>query len=372
MKRFFYIEIVPICLLVALLLCSLSMISCENEGEKLAYIINSDFETCTVTGLGEYTSKNLVIPDTINGYKVTRIADYAFRGSDIISFKCSENIMYIGKGAFQDCKQLKRAFMPNKLDTIAEYTFACCDNLSYIRFPNNLKVIGKSAFDHCGSLCSVSIPQGTVTIGERAFYMCTGLTSINIPNGVKIIDNAAFLGCSFAQNINIPDSVTKIGSQAFGVCLSLEEIFIPASVTEIGASPLGCNYLTKITVDENNPELSSINGNLYYGNNTIFANYAGGKPDTSFKIPEGVIEIGATSFSCCDNLKEIYIPNTVKYIGNAIFYMSANIEKLFYDGTIDEWNSITKVDDWNAKTDSVFSIICSDGTIAMDGTVTYK
>ena len=77
------------------------------------------------------------------------------------------------------------------------------------------------------------------------------------------------------------------------------------------------------------------------------------------------------AFSGCFNLNTIYIPQSVDYIGNYIFYASPNIETVYYDGTISEWKAIQKTLSWKI-TPSVFTIICTDGTIAMDGTVTYN
>ena len=39
----------------------------------LAYEVNSDGATCTITGIGTYADINIQIPATINGYKVTSI-----------------------------------------------------------------------------------------------------------------------------------------------------------------------------------------------------------------------------------------------------------------------------------------------------------
>ena len=417
MKPKLFSRIISKLLIIMLILCSTTIFACVNNSYDLEYKVNSDGKTCTITGLGNYSSKNLVIPYKIGDYEVTAIADCAFQGTDIITFSGGDNIITIGKAAFRNCRYLRMALIPEKVVEIEEYCFEFCESLSNVTFPQNLVSIGYAAFAECSSLVSldipdtvleiegyafdqckslsniklpsklrsvedgtflkcsslvtINIPETVIRIGVCAFSLCQSLTSINIPNKVEAIGDFAFSGCQSLTEIIIPNSVTQIGQSAFAICLSLTEIHFPASVTTIGTAPLAYTNLTSIGVDIDNPVLSSIDGNLYL-NNTVFLNYAGGKSDDFFSIPNGVAQIGTESFAGCINLKTISIPQSVNYIGAQVFYMSPNIETIYYDGTIADWYWIVKNNNWNAKTESVFTIICTDGTIAMDGTVTYN
>ena len=56
---------------------------------------------------------------------------------------------------------------------------------------------------------------------------------------------------------------------------------------------------------------------------------------------------------------------------------SPNLKTINYYGTIEEWNAIEKIGGWNDNSDfdgvsTDFTIYCTDGQIAKDGTVTYK
>ena len=44
----------------------------------LAYKVNEDKETCTITGLGKCTDTDIVIGSYLDGYKVTAIGEIAF------------------------------------------------------------------------------------------------------------------------------------------------------------------------------------------------------------------------------------------------------------------------------------------------------
>ena len=367
-------------LLVLLLSCCiLALSSCLNDisqsipnDEKLEYSINADGNTCTVTGLGTYSSKNLMIPENIDGYTVTAIAEYAFQGTDIETFSGADTIITIGKYAFQNCKQLQTVIIPTGVTKIGEHCFEYCENLHSINLPSNLKNIKAFTFAECKSIELIQLPEGIVEIGEAAFYLCERMTSVNIPNTVEVIGKCAFLACYYLQDIVIPNGVTTIGAGAFSLCLSLNNIYFPASVVNVGQAVISSNSLTSIDVDGNNPILSSVDGHLYSDNNTVFISYACAKPDTSFVIPEGVKKILQMSFATCLNLQIISIPKSVCYIGPQIFFTSPNIETIYYDGTVGDWKKILKAPEWNEDTKSTFIIICTDGIIAMDGTVTYN
>ena len=164
----------------------------------LAYKVNPDGETFTVTGIGTCKDTDLVIGEEMGGYTVTAIGSNAF----------AEN-----------------------------------GSLTSITIPDTVTSIGDGAFSGCTGLTSIIIPDSVTSIGDRAFSGCTGLTSITIPDGVTSIGGEAFLGCSGLTSITIPDGVTGIGAFTFASCTGIESITIPDGVTSIGAAALldNCN-----------------------------------------------------------------------------------------------------------------------------------
>ena len=172
-----------------------------------------------------------------------------------------------------------------------------------------------------------SIRKGVKVIGDHAFYWCWYLDSINIPNSVTTIGKATFDGCESLTSINIPNSVTTIGEEAFGGCISLSSINIPNSVTTIGDGAFGnCHSLTSITIPSSvvtiigNP-FSLWHGNLYneskafiYEDHVLFNKskttlIAYRAKETSYTIPNSIITIGFSAFSCCESLTNINISN---------------------------------------------------------------
>ena len=134
------------------------------------------------------------------------------------------------------------------------------------------------------------------SIGRQAFYECSSLASIIIPEGVTSIGYGAFFGCNSLTSITIPDSVTYIENAFFG-----------------------CDSLTSIEVSENNKNYKSIEGNLYSKDGKQIIQYAIGKKENSFTIPDGVTTIREDAFYGCYSLTSITIPDSVTSIGYRAF-----------------------------------------------------
>jgi hypothetical protein len=117
----------------------------------------------------------------------------------------------------------------------------------------------------------------------------------------------------------IGDSVTSIGDGAFEYCTSL----------------------TSITVDLDNAAYKSIDGNLYTKDGKTLIQYAIGKTDTSFEIPDSVTSIGDDAFSSCDSLTSVVIGDSVTSIGDDAFWICRSLTSVYYKGNADNWNKVS-------------------------------
>ena len=89
---------------------------------------------------------------------------------------------------------------------------------------------------------------------------------------------------------------------------------------------------------------------------------------TSITIPDGVTRISDNAFNACSSLESIEIPDSVTGIEYGALANCTSLTTINYKGTVTQWNAIAK-SDWNRNTGD-YTIICTDGNIAKDGTVT--
>ena len=146
----------------------------------------------------------------------------------------------------------------------------------------------------------------------------------NLP--VTSIGASAFRGRTSIKSIMIPDSITNIGQRAFYECSSLENVIIGSDVTSIGERSFWhCTSLICIKIDSNNKYYKSIDGNLYSKDGKQLIQYAIGKTNSTFDVPNGVTNIANSAFRNCTSLESVTISSGVTNIGSAAFYECSSL-----------------------------------------------
>ena len=388
----------------------------------------------TITGLTSYGANKtkLIIPEAIDGVKITNIDSGAFEycnsaacnekdnlkyigskdnpylflvkaSQNLENFEIDSGCEYIGDKAFYECSSLANITIPDSVTSIGNSAFSGCSGLTNVTIGNSVTSIGGSAFYNCRGLTSITIPNSVTTIGDSAFYGCSGLTSVTIPDSVtsigksafegcsklvynvkenlkylgnsenlylyladttstsiteaKIDENCRFIGssafynCSGLTSITIGNSVTSIGEYAFGYCSGLTSITIPNSVKYIGGSAFyNCSGLTSVTIPDS---VTSIGGYAFSGcsgltsitipNSVTYIGdwaFSGCSGLTNVTIPNSVTSISQYAFSGCSGLTSITIPNSVTSIEWYTFSGCTWLDKIYYQGTAEDWNKI--------------------------------
>ena len=206
-----------------------TVIEIGEEAFNRCYSLKSVSIPSSVTKIGDWGFSATRLVSVIIPNSVRTIGKYAFSVCDeLTSITIPESVTYIGNDAFASCRSLKSVSLPNTISNIGFFDF--CSSLTSIIIPNSVTNIDANAFNRCVSLTSVVIPNSVAEIGYRSFSNCVKLPSITIPNSVKKIDIEAFIGCSSFTSITIPKSVTEIGESAFSSCLSLKQIICKSNI----------------------------------------------------------------------------------------------------------------------------------------------
>ncbi len=244
----------------------------ETPVEDFTYQVVDD-EVIITKYVGEDTE--VIIPDIIEGKKVTVIGAWAFADNNsITSVKLPENLEEIGANAFWWCNELQAPQIPETVTKIGNFAFAG-SKFKELHIPKNVSSIGAKAFGSLYNLDSFTIDEENIyfEIYDGVLYneemtqllICpSNKSSVDIPEGVVRIEDRAFSDCSRIVEIELPDSLESIGVYAFGDCHALKKIIIPANVKDVGSSPFGnCSQMTEIIVETGNTVYASVDGILY-------------------------------------------------------------------------------------------------------------
>ena len=288
-----------------------------------------------ITSYGGLALNNTALSgDLVLGAEVTKVDNYAFKGTPVTSVTFEGTPATMGSYIFQDCALLEAATFESDI-AIPAYMFDNCRALETVTFGGNCTSIGGNAFMNCRSLQSFALPSGLASLGSQAFRYCTSLasvtfptdasfttipascfdgctnlTSTSIPANVTSIQNGAFSGCGFTSlpegwgrtgivygtnvfqncpitSVTFPDAWTSVPRNFCSDMTLLEEVNLGSGITTIGDYAFsGCTALDDVTLS---PVLSTIQ---------IYA-FSGCTSLSSFTLPATMTSIGNYAFKGC-------------------------------------------------------------------------
>ncbi len=305
----------------------------------------------------------IVLPDTLDGHRVTSIGRVAFSFNDSIErITLPTGLTEIEENPFYSCGKLTEIVVPEgnecfyTLDgvlfessasrlvcypavlTDAEYTVPQGtrvigawafgnDSIERLTLPDSVTQLGEYAFAFCPNLSEIALPESITDLSDGAF-MSTGLQSIALPQGLVSLGKSSFAYCTALSDIVLPQGLQNIGSAAFDDCVSLESITIPDSVIGMGDNPFtGCTSLKEILVSEDQPCVCVRDGVLFRKENDSLICYPTALDAKEYAVPEGVRSIGSFAFFG-SSLKSVTLREGVKSIGYGAFMRCENLEAI--------------------------------------------
>nr|WP_303997384.1 leucine-rich repeat protein [Ruminococcus bromii] len=278
--------------------------------KKVNIIGESAFANCV-------SLKEIELPDSL-----TSIETGAFYGTNLNNIVIPNHISVIKSLAFAAVSNVQSIELPDNITSIEEKAFASCYDLTDIKIPNSVSKIGKGAFAYCKKLKNISFSNSISEISDNMFYQCGAIENIVLPNGITTIGESAFSECSNLKNIVLSNKLVSIDDNAFNNCTKLLNITIGENVTHIGEAAFSnCINCKDINVEKDNQFYSSIDGVLFDKEHKKLKCYPAGKEDTSYTVPDGVLEIETKAFYGCSHLTGTFkLPKSVEYIGEYALY----------------------------------------------------
>ena len=245
-----------------------------------------------------------------------------------------DNVEEIGVRVLSECPNLKRIYLGAGVRLIDLHAFSECDIEEIVISPDNPHlvfrdgcVIDTAAKTLILGIRGAVIPgDGSVErIGYSAFSGRRGISSLIIPEGIKEICSFAFEGCD-VERIAFPTSIEKLDTSALRDCKYLK-YFDLGGYSELPDYSLdGCDALREVTGLEN------------------------------------VTRIGKYALSVGADLHSIRLTSSLKSIDEYACLKASSLNCIYFDGTVEQWNAISKGKGWNLRTPDA-RIICNDGEV---------
>ena len=321
-----------------------------DETDLYRYYVNADDTAIFYGYRGE--EETLVIPDEIEGHKVTALNHKAFSSSNVKEVTIPAGITVIYGNPFNECKTIESikvaegntAFrvqnnclirnedntlvcsagisdetceIPDGVVRIGDWSFA--DNYSFqkIIMPDSVTEVDEYAFIRSG-VGSAVFSKNLQKIGKYGFAYCY-FSEIELPEGLVSIGEMAFSG-NIAETINLPDSVESLGKNAFNDSRNLKTVKMPASIKEIEGNPFSaCPALAQITIPSGCETVEVAGSCLINKAEHILICNLAGEGTSEVVVPNGVETIAEGAFQGQNSVTKVTLPEGLKVIGDRAF-----------------------------------------------------
>ena len=227
----------------------------------------------------QVTRKALKIPDTINGYAVTKIGAHAFDG----------------------CKALIYVGIPTSVHEIGDGAFSGCSSISAI---GDSQAIPFGTADN-----TINLPRSVTKLGYRPFEGMQ-VTSVSLPYSLSKLNGNPVAGCAYVTSLSVDSTCPSFHSEGNIIYNKRKNTVIAVPANYDGAS---VSFLDSVTT---------------IGDEALF----GCKNVSNIQVPEALEAIGARAFAGCESIKSLALPNTLATIGNAAFSDCFSLSKVTYTG----------------------------------------
>ena len=287
---------------------------------SVSYISNYAFDGCDKL-------VNIEVGET-----VVSIGDFAFRNTGLETIELPSQMENIGKGAFQNCKNIEQFAWPASLVSIPESVFEGCSGLSSFTFTDDqisfetINYIGAKAFKGT-QITTFTVPMRVSALLEDTFKD-TPLTRVNFFRGGTTYDAHGYPSVVGLQSIRAgvfngcPLNGTVLVDEEQTALTPVDEFYLPTTLVNVTQTS-GKEYT--FANNENMVEFT-IPLSLYSTSEFMFANNVNLKKVNFEHIRvdyddeySNLTSIKMGTFLNCSSLEEIVIPSSVTSMASRIF-----------------------------------------------------
>ena len=228
-------------------------------------------------------------------------------------------VQIVGSGAFMNCRNLEeiewggetikteRLIFPEGVTEIAGNAFSGCEKISYVKFPTTLEKGNYGAFSKIPDF-TAEFSEGTIKVADQILNGATGLKKVILPSSVQVVGEYAFDNCENLEMIQWGELEVESG-----------QLIIPEGVTEIAGNAFsGCEKISYVKFPTT----------LEKGNYGAFSKI----PDFTAEFSEGITKVADEILSQANGLKKVILTNTVQVIGDSAFINCRNLEEIQWGG----------------------------------------
>ena len=345
-----------------------------NLPSTVTLVNNGAFENCT--GL-----KKAIIAG------VQRIDESAFAYcASLAEVVFSSDLIEIGIGAFQNCVALEQLDLPSSLTAIGARAFQGCSSLKELNITVDKMTLGDNEFAKCANLEKVVLNINEFTVDGNPFKECAALKQMLINGDLLALHRYAFCDMESLEKLEIIGKSIDISEEIdfldedeypFDNCPNVKELIVLSEVLppeDHTTRDPKFEHLEKVTINA-----SAWNWIIGSAENIKELEFYGDSSDPemqhslwlmNFTSVETVIlrdikNFFREAFSDCSNLKRIEFFTSVEYLPGQLFY-NCDMSQIYvqFHGTVEEWNSIPKSNDWNSY--QKFVVHCDDGDVIVN------
>ena len=287
-----------------------------------------------------YTSLDLnyITPNKVDVFGATLQSNLYNWKKGVFVLNFDGEVTSVGVNAFnsysttENNSTLKFVMLPNSVTSIGQMAFHCA-RIVDIRLSENLISIGKNAFNNCSRLISITIPETVTTVGKDAFSYCSRLQKFygkfaSKDNCCLIIDGVLHRTVSIfpTTEYTLPEEVKKFGDGCIYIKTSNFSLTIPDSVEGLDANVN--------TVTESSGAIRSIKGKFVIGERSmvidgILCGVAGYGLKKYNKMSGTITKIAPWLMYNCSSLEEMWLSESITEIGSSAFKDCSNLKFIY-------------------------------------------